>query len=394
MPHRSPFLFPVFETDISPLVLRPVLIAGMTQPVIDGDGGINVGAVTDSPLGMLCAVYAYREPMLEGDKLEIFWGSERIFTRVVQPEEENVNKPLFFYLPIEPIVPGWVEGVYYLLTRRGETSPEDPSWPLRLLVKLDLPGGRDEYPHLPGHSELRIAQLPADVINNGVDVEWAKNGVPMTIPAYPNIAVRDVVQVKWGSVLLDPPHSVTAEQAAGTVPIVVTADQDAILAGGDSNALLVQYEIHDEVWNYSEKWSLTTTVKVEAGAWRLEPPIIKESVNGTIDLKGLNKNDVTVQIHVRTDDFDLGDTVTMTWIGTPQTGKPLINTQSRPVNNIPSILEMTVPYEEVRAIAMGTADVAYVLHKKNGGPPLSSKRTFANVVGQVSCYRSPSFWKC
>jgi hypothetical protein len=231
-------------------------------------------------------------------------------------------------------------------------------------------------------------QLPADVIDNGVDAEWAKNGVPMTIPVYPNIAVRDVVRVKWGSFLL-PPHSVTAEQAAGTVPIVVTADQDAILAGGDSNALVVQYNIHDEVWNYSVEWSQTTTVKVEAGAWRLEPPIIEQSFNGVIDLKGLNKNDVTVQIHVRTDDFDLGDTVTMTWIGTPQTGKPLINTQSKPVNNLPSILEMTVPYEEVRAIAMGTADVAYVLHKKNGGPPLSSKRTFADVFGEVSLLPEP-----
>lgn len=389
MSHRSLFLFPVFGTPVSPLALRPLQIAGMTEPVMGGDGGINLEAVTDNPRGMLCAVNAYSDPILAGDKLEIFWEDQRIFTRLVQPEEEGVNKPLFFYLPIQSIVPGWVENVYYHLTRHGHTSPEAPSVPLRLLVKLDRPGGRDKNPHLPGHSELHIAQLPVDVINNGVDVEWATNGVPMTIPVYPNIAVRDVVRVKWGSFLLSP-HSVTAEQAAGTVPIVITADQDAILAGGDSDDLVVQYDIHDEVWNYSEKWSLTTTVKVDAGAWRLEAPTIKQSVNGIIDIKELNKNDVIVEINVGTNDFELGDTVTMTWIGTPQTGKPLINTQSRPVTSIPSILEMTVPYEEVRAIAMGTADVAYVLHKKNGGPPLSSKRTFAQVVGQVLLIPEPT----
>ena len=389
MSHRSLFPFPVFGTPVSPLALRPLQIAGMTEPVELGDGGINLEAVTDYPLGLLCAVNAYSKPILAGDKLEIFWGDQRIFTRLVQPEEEGVNKPLFFYLPTGPIVSGWVENVYYHLTRHGQTSPEDPSTPLRVLVKLDLPGGRDKNPHLPGHSELHIAQLPEDVINNGVDVEWATNGVTMTIPFYPNIAVRDVVQVKWGSFLLSP-HSVTAEQAARTVPIVVTANQDAILAGGDGNALPVQYHIHDEVWNFSEKWSQATKVKVDAGAWRLEAPIIKQSVDGTIDLDKLDKDDVIVEINVGTNDFELGDTVTMTWTGTPQTGKPLINTQSLPVTSIPSILKMTVPYEEVRAIAMGTADVAYVLHKKNGGPPLSSKRTSAQVMGQVLLIPEPT----
>ncbi|EJM81188.1 Ig-like domain-containing protein [Pseudomonas sp. GM74] len=386
MSHFRSFLFPLFPAAISPLALRPLLVAGMTHPVADGDGGINIQAVYDSPEGMLCAINAYSFPMLAGDTLDIYWGTEKLLTRIV--EEDDVDKTVFFFLPAESIVSGWVEEVYYVLTRQGETEPDDPAVPLRLLVKLDRPAGRDKDPHLPGHSELHIAQLPEDVIRNGVDAEWAAKGVPMTIGVYPNIAVRDVILVKWGSAYLTP-HVVTVAQADGSDPIVITATQADILAGGDSAALLVQYEVHDEVWNYSEQWSQSTYVRVEAGAWRLDPAIIHESVNGVIDLKKLNQQDVTVQVLILSTDFEMGDTVTMTWVGTPQTGNPLTYTDTWIVDNIPYVKEFKVPYADVRAIAMGSADVSYVLTKLNGGPPLSSKRTFANVVGDVYAHPAP-----
>ncbi|MNO36581.1 hypothetical protein D3C76_266500 [compost metagenome] len=387
MSHFRSFLFPVFPAAISPLALRPLLIAGMTHPVVDGDGGLNIHAVEEYPEGILCAVNAYSFPMLDGDTLDIYWGTEKLLTRIVEPDE--VDKTVFFFLDAEAIVSGWVEEVYYVLTRQGEPVPDDPAVPLRLLVKLDRPAGRDKDPHLPGHSELHIAQLPEDVIKNGVDAEWAQRGVPMTIGVYPNIAVRDVVQVKWGSAYLAP-HFVTTAQVDGSEPIVITATQADILAGGDSAALMVQYEVHDEVWNYSEQWSQATTVRVEAGAWRLDPPMIRESDNGVIDLKKLNQKDVTVQVLVVGTDFDLGDTVTMTWIGTPLTGNPLIHTESWTVDNIPSVKDFMVPYAEVRAIAMGSADASYVLTKRNGGPPLSSKRAFASVIGDVYAHPAPT----
>ncbi|CAI8930177.1 BIG2 domain-containing protein [Pseudomonas sp. IT-P74] len=387
MSHFRSFLFPVFPAAISPLALRPLLIAGMTHPVVDGDGGLNIHAVEEYPEGILCAVNAYSFPMLAGDTLDIYWGTKKLLTRIVEPDE--VDKTVFFFLDAEAIVSGWVEEVYYVLTRQGEPVPDDPAVPLRLLVKLDRPAGRDKDPHLPGHSELHIAQLPEDVIKNGVDAEWAQRGVPMTIGVYPNIAVRDVVQVKWGSAYLAP-HFVTTAQVDGSEPIVITATQADILAGGDSAALMVQYEVHDEVWNYSEQWSQATTVRVEAGAWRLDPPMIRESDNGVIDLKKLNQKDVTVQVLVVGTDFDLGDTVTMTWIGTPLTGNPLIHTESWTVDNIPSVKDFMVPYAEVRAIAMGSADASYVLTKLNGGPPLSSKRAFASVIGDVYAHPAPT----
>ncbi|WP_454835962.1 hypothetical protein [Pseudomonas lini] len=382
-----PFLFPVFEYAASPLALRPPLVAGMTHPIVDGDGGINIAVVTDDEQGVLCAINPYSH-MQAGDKIDIYLDTVQVFHLEVLADD--VDQRLFFYLSPALFVPGWIEEFYYRLQRNGEATPDDPSTPLRLLVKLNRPGGIDKNPHLPdGHSELHHVRLPPEVIDQGIDAEWAKKGVPITIPFYPEITAHDTILMRWGSTVLTP-HTVTEAQAAGTEPIEIIADQAAILDGGDSDALVLRYDIYDRVWNWAVRHSQSTRVRVEAGAWRLDAPIIKESVNGVIDLKQLNQQDVTVQVLIKDGDFEIGDTVTMTWIGTPPVGKPLIYTGSWTVDNIPSIHDFKVPYADVRAIAMGSADAAYVLTKANGAPPLSSKRAFADVIGDVYAHPAPT----
>ncbi|WPN49334.1 Ig-like domain repeat protein [Pseudomonas sp. P8_241] len=381
-----PYLYFSFDDAQGTLALGALTIAGMTRPIVDGDGGISKAVVEDSENGVICAINPWLG-MQEDDTVTVFLDAVTVFDHTVLADE--VDKRLFFFVEAERFVPGWIEECYYLLHRKGETAPDDPSVKLRLRVKFDLPGGPDKEPHLPWHSELGIVQLPDEVIEQGVDAEWAAKGVPMTIARYPAIALRDTVQVKWGSVFLKP-FVLEQEHVDGTVPIVVRAEQADILAAGDSNGLPVHYELYDEVWNLSEKWSERTTVGVDAGAWRLDAPIIKQSVNGVIDLKELNQQDVIVQIKVQAPDFQLDDTVTLTWIGTPQTGKPLINTQSEDIKNVPSIMEFEIPYAQVRALAMGSADASYVLTKKDGSPPLSSKREFADVIGDVYAHPAPT----
>ncbi|MHC8386091.1 hypothetical protein [Pseudomonas sp. LB3P14] len=388
MPSNSPFLFPALDHENSTLaVLRPLQISGMVRPIEEGDGGINIAVVSESADGILCVILAYLD-MQEGDKHVIYWDNKIVFNREVEPGE--VNKPLFFYLPAALFTPGWFD-CYYELTPVGQTTPDDPSVPARLFVKLNRPGGRDKAPHLPdGHSELHIAQLPPELIEQGiVDAEWAKNGFDVIIPPYPEIALRDTVLVRWGSFTLAPLR-LTQEQVDGLKQIVIHVDQDAVLAGGDSDKLEVKYDIHDNVWNWAVRHSQRTNIAVDVGAWRLAAPIIMESINGTITIKDLNKQDVTVQIHIQGTDFALGDTVKMTWIGTPFTGKPLIRTEFKTVANIPSIMEFKVPYADVRAIAMGRADASYVLTKVDDSPPLSSKRRFADVVGDVLMLPEPT----
>ncbi|WP_341959494.1 hypothetical protein [Pseudomonas sp. RC10] len=375
--HTRTLSFPPLDRDYSILALRPPLIAGMVTPVENGDGGVNLSMVTDNDLGLLTAIDPWQR-MAEGDHLDIYWENQRVASRDV--EAADVDQRLIFFLPSEPIVPDWAERVFYRLTRAGSSTAED-SVPLRLRVKLDLPAGVDKDPHLPGHSELAAPRLPQDVIDNGVDASWAARGVPAEIAAYPGRAAHDTIELQWGDATLT--HRVTEAEAAGTAPIVITVDQAAILAGGDSPNLLVQYQVFDEVWNFSTEWSLRTYVDVEADAQRLTAPIINESVNGIIDLGQLGSADVTVQIEVRGAPFERNDTVTLTWKGTTSAGVVREYRDSLILTNIPSVVEIPVPNAEIRAIRDGSGMATYVLTKANGDPPQSSKRATARVTGKI-----------
>ncbi|MCF7530909.1 hypothetical protein [Pseudomonas petrae] len=375
MKRYSRTLFPPLNRDYSTLALRPVLIAGLVTPVVGGDGGVNISMVEDNLSGLLTVIDPWLR-MQVGDRVDIYWDGLSVGGRDVT--DADIDKRMAFYLPTEPIQPDWAEKVSYSLTRAGSNVPEE-SAPLRLRVKLDRPGGKDRDPHQPGHSELAAPQLPQDVIDNGVDAQWAKDGIPVTIAAYPGRAARDTLELRWGVVSIIRP--ITEEEAAGTSAVVITVDQAVILAAGDADELLVHYQVYDEVGNFSEQWSLQTFVAVEAGAWKLPPPIIQDAVNGEIDLGTLGSANVTVNIPVTADPFELGDTVTMTWLGTTAAGAPLTYSQSVTIRNIPAIYDTTVPNALVREMINGTAQASYVLTKANGDPPQSSKRAAVRITG-------------
>ncbi|MFZ0157322.1 Ig-like domain-containing protein [Pseudomonas sp.] len=376
-------LFPPRAEGVGILAPRPLFISGMITPVAQGDGGINRAIVEARPEGVLTLIDPYLD-MQAGDRLTVLIEGESVRDLTVEPPD--VGNQLFFYLASVHFQPEWLEDIHFQLLRQGATVPED-SVPLRLRIKLNLPGGVDKEPHLPGHSELLRPQVPQDIIDNGVDAEWAASGVPVTIANYPERAARDTVVLSWGSVRIL--RLISESEAAGSDPVEVLVDQDAILAAGDSNALQLRYRVFDEVWNLSSDGSRSTEFKVEAGAWRLEPPIIREATNGEIDLIGLGPNDVIVQIRLDGDPFAKDDTIEFTWIGTPKMGAPLVHIESVQISSLPVILELKVANADIRAIAGGTGDASYVLRKANGEPPQSSKRAFARVVGELSELPAP-----
>ncbi|WP_283190215.1 Ig-like domain-containing protein [Pseudomonas sp. PMCC200344] len=383
----NPGLFSRFDDTDSVLATYPLMIAGMIRELADGDGGVNIAVLTGHPAGMLCNIDPY-SGMQAGDRHDIYWGDLKIYEKEVLPEE--VDNRLLFYIPTTDIVSGWVEEVYYQITRNGSTTPDDKSAPLRVLVKLNRPGGPDKRPFEAWHSELKAPQLPDDVIKNGVDAEWAKNGIPITVPTYPEITARDTVRLKWGTVFA-PALRITEQQAAGTEAITITIDQATVLAGGDSNALPVRYEVYDEVFNFCEKWSAITPVNVDAGAWRLLAPLIVEALNGVIDLDQLNRGPVTLQIDITPEYFETDDTLEVSWVGTrPSSSEPVNHKESVTIVKGPDRVQVKVPYEIVKAIAMGSADASYVLIKANGAPPLSSKHAFATVRGKISNLPAPT----
>ncbi|WP_454563202.1 Ig-like domain-containing protein [Pseudomonas sp. AIG] len=389
MPSQQNFRFPPLTESNATLALRPVLIPGMHEPVQDGDGGINIQIATGDPDGLQCVINPYGHPMSEGDKLEIYCNGTKVRERFVEADE--VNQRVFFHLPT-PTESGWLENCHYVLTRAGATVSDPPSAALRIWIKLYKPGDFDREPQDPdGHSRLAIVQLPPELVQQGViDAEWAKRGVRATIPHYVFSTRNDQVRLQLGDYWL-PAHRITQAQAEGQQPIEILIDQDAILGAGDGLKQEIKYFINDEVWNWADRHSKRTAIDVDAGGRRLEAPIIKEAVNGVITIRDLNKLPVTIQIPVSSPEFAVGDSVKMTFIGTPpDNAEPIICSETRVIDNVPSVMEIPVPYELIRAIADGRADASYIRYKKDGGDPLSSKRAFADVVGDVNILPEPS----
>ncbi|WP_296234260.1 hypothetical protein [Pseudomonas sp. UBA4617] len=375
-------LFPPPADGSVPLVLRPLLIAGMSTPVASADGGINISTIEEDPKGLLSAIDPYLD-MYEGDVLTVYIEGNPL--PPIDVKETDEGKRIFFHLPADRFNVEWVENIHFEVLRKDATAPE-PSAPLRLRVKQYRPGGVDKEPHLPGHSELPRPRVPQDVIDNGVTAEWAAKGVPVTIDVYPDRAPQDVVVLDWGSVKV--PRVISEAEAAGNDPVEILVGQDVILAAGDSDALQLSHWPHDEVWNFASDRSRPTVITVEAGAWRLEEPIIKEAVNGVIDLAELKASDVTVFIRTNQSPIAVGDSIEFTWVGTLASGEQLEHRQTLTVESVPALLEAKVPNRLVRSTAQGTGDASYVLRPADGSPAQSSKRAFARIEGDI--YQLPA----
>ncbi|MCU0072167.1 Ig-like domain-containing protein, partial [Pseudomonas koreensis] len=381
-------LFPHPDELLAPLSgLFPPYFADMVIPVPGADGGINKNAYEAFDTGLFVVIDPY-QGMAIGDLLEVILNDKKVAELKVK--DEHLNQRWFFFVPKGGLLPGLFT-CHYVLTRAGETVPDDPSATLTLLLEIDDPAGPDKRPFEPWHSELKKVGLPQDVIDNGVTKEWADKGVPMTITPYPKMAVGDIILAMWGSVFLLP-HVLTQAEVDGTAEIIVMARPEDILTAGDSAAMKIHYDACDLVYNWSEKWSEATSVQVDAGVSRLDALIIKEADDGKIILADLDANPVTLQILIKPNDvFTAGDTLLITAVGTPIPGRPPQTfTVEAIVRNPPYIHEIPLAYEFVKLFAQGTLDASYALRKQDGSPTLYSKRTFATVIGNPSLLPAPT----
>ncbi|MBD9602528.1 hypothetical protein IB252_22195 [Pseudomonas sp. PDM10] len=376
--------------DLAPLALYQPSLTEWTTPVEGYHGGIPVRAVE----GGLRFVIAPWLNMDVDDHVEMFWGStlESVWTKTIETDE--VDKPVRGTLDAGHIVRGDAYPVFYRVKRRSQPQPEDSQPLLKLLVKLDRPGGYDEDQATPGHSHLKY-RIPQAIIDNGVGPGEAEAGVPITILPYPFMRKNDRVRLAWGSATKI--VTVTEDQAKDpvTYPLIITLDKAMIEFAGDSAGVAVAYQVVDEVGNYPDErspWSAISYILVDLGGNRLDAPLVLEADPGThvIDLETLGDADVTVLVNTTGGHFKVNDTIVMTWIGTPAEGAPVIEGPiERPVSRVGVAVTFSIPNAKVRAIAKGRASVSYVL-KSQGVADRPSKNTSVSVEGKISPLRPPS----
>lgn len=376
-------------SDPSPDALKPIYFPALTtlDPKDGYDGGIPIRAVEN---GLQVVIPAWIEMKLQ-QRVDFFWNNkdDEVWSKTLEHESE-LNRDVTFTLPKGFVVDGDVIDVFYRIS--GKNHPVEESTPrLKLLVKLTRPGEYDDNAEEDGHSDLNFSLDRYEIDDRFTD----EDVVTMSIVRYRNLTKFDRIHARWGS--QKKVHLVTEEQALDPLkkPIDITLDYDLIQAAGDGPAVAVAYQVVDRCGNYPDErapWSAVQSVLVDMNGDRLKPPLVlvKGQPTTRVDLDELGDDDVKVHVSTPDADFNVGDEVDLTWIGTPAQGSQIIvGPLSMPVQYVDFHLEFSIPNAAVRAIAKGSASVGFVRRRDNEADR-PSRNASVNVVGDISQLRAPT----
>ncbi|MGY4523634.1 hypothetical protein [Pseudomonas sp. TE21394] len=375
--------------------LAPIIIPGHTGPLPDGAWGINIAAAMDNfPHNGLQIFIEPWDGMAEFDTVDILIDELPVSSKPVHRIE--VGEQLTMFVKPERLSDGKHDIKYRINPFNG--NPEDsPSQ--TIYVKLNRPGGRDQNGDIPGHSELKF-ELPQAIIENGVGPGDLDKGVDITIytpgkPPYPNAVENDEIRVAWGWVIVL--HTVTAAQAAGTVPIVINVDRTTIEKADDSTSLAVAFEVYDPVQNRSEDWSPETRILVDVANLRLDSPTIEETDydeqtgRQSIDLSKHTTITAGVYVPASGPNFAVGDKIEMRLRGTTTEGE--VVDEKYPLAEVERLgyfLNIPLNFEHVRSLATSQAIFSFEVIKKDNSPNIPSKGLHVAIVGELPVLAAPS----
>ncbi|MDU9041578.1 hypothetical protein LOY64_08465 [Pseudomonas corrugata] len=387
----------------APLALRAPDIPGRSeQDLPSGEWGLNLAAVLGTHPNKGLKVHIPSWPITGtgiGDNVKLLLDGGQVDQHTItQPVEVGERVTLW-------VAPGRLQTGSYELTyvvKRPSQTEETYTPPVRLYVKLELPGGQDTDPDPGSHSELYM-DIDPELVENGVDDDDARNGVDITIKAkpgspspqpYPNIAEGDLIYLSWGGVeVISDPVSQAQIDDPGNNPIIVHVSETVIRdEAGDSGpeGLAVTFKIHDRVNNASEDWCPETRLVVDTGNSRLEAPILEQADGNLLDLDTLG--DAALQLQVwaaNTTLFAKNDVIIMRIKGTTLDGDPIEETARQAIEeNPPTVVNVLLPNSAARALAKTQAVFSYKLER--GGTIIQqSKGRFINIIGEPNLLAAP-----
>ncbi|QXI46424.1 hypothetical protein HU763_016790 [Pseudomonas anuradhapurensis] len=356
----------------------PARLIDLPAPSIPAaaNGGLGYYDIEYDPLGFTIVTVGPYFEMLEGDLVEVFFGTKRVAFHIADTGDTSTINIKVPNREIKDLGDGEYTVTYTIVFFIGGGSVKSVETPV--LVKLSVPGGLDPRPDTP---ELNENLASPFVIPDPVP-DSAQSATVFVSP-WLNMAADDVLTVSWGGHMrsLSPllPGEVNRQQQ-------VMIDR-AMLEAVGGGRVPVTYEIRDKVNNRS-LWApyKNTDVEIEDPNAPEAPSVIANGAPVTeIDLAVLGSDDATVWVP-RFDDIQPGQQVVVEWRGLTAANAPVDHDSGpQPVPNpLPFYLEFKIPNAKVITLGQGSVRVSYVVDGRR-----VSKKVLLPVKGQPLVLRAP-----
>ena len=345
-------------------------------PALSVHNGLNKNDLHDPSVPVAVQV-VLRLDMLENDDLTLYLNDTAVAVETLRPEHVESGIVTFYLLPSVFPQDGQVTLHYH------HTVPPSTSFSVShnagpFLVKQSVPGNPDPDPSTPYVNEHLTPPtgVPATVTPG--------QPLTVTIPRYANIAENDEIVLHWSNQEIR--KIVTAAEASNpSTALTITVSAD-IIDNTPGLGLIVRYEIHDTVMNWS-LYSLEAHADVDVPGSLHVPTLPQTNDYDQLDMDDLAGADVTVYIPVTGNNMPAGTQGTLTWTGQPILGPQLTYTAAFRVEASASRVTVKVPNAKAAALAGSSVTVYY--DAIIGGQSKRSHRVTATVIGQPVTLAQP-----
>ena len=371
----------------------PPYVANPVLSVVGADRGLGIRHIENH----LLVTFERWSRLNVGDVYEFYMRDTRnpvAWSEIRLGEETQARYQLAVHRDLVPL--DFVSPCYGRVLRVG-SGTESTSTPQTWLIKNTRPGGVDQDPGLPYHSALKL-HLPADLQIPGsvLDPDRANQGVVLTIDPYPEMRIRDTIELYWNGHLvtlqLDEAHISRAK------PIEVRVEPEVIFRPNGSGLLTLRFRVHDEVLNFSgevQQWSKAVHLKSELDPSLLDRPYFL--VNGfdatevNFDTQGTGRFEIEVSVPT----YLPGGTPTpentmifATLSGIRADGSPLVVRLKEFPARIGRSAVTDVANGDIKALINGSMQISYELHRKIAEDNYvylgTSRRLMVTIFGTVS----------
>ncbi|APD13483.1 hypothetical protein RO07_21005 [Pandoraea pulmonicola] len=352
-------------------------------PVAQAYGGIGWSAVANPDSVVLVRIAPNLE-WVTGDIITLYWGDASRAVDVHPLKEEELGLPIVMRATVQDVVRvgDGTKSVWYTFKGFGPDAVESPK--LDVLVKTTVPGGLDPDPvNTPYENENLAAPTPSVSV---IDSTQAQAGITVTVPAWKYMAVGDKLRVRWGTQSVYAAPVLLADVGS---PVVVPIDAQTIAAAGDSDKLMVTYDITDAVDNWSNN-SMPAYVNVEASGTQYLPPDIPDAVNGVLDVDALGTRDEPAIIVVEAP-MTAGDVIHLVFEGVSSDGQQVTEeSASPPIRTGARTVYMSISNDVLHRVVPGVASVYFRVTDSLGGDKGRSQRAYLTITGTALQLAAPT----